>query len=150
MNELLIHRTGDVEVHAVSDGRIALAVPICFKRRSGRKLVTLPNGDVLTPRPWDQAPTTLQLALARTHRWLRMLETGEERTQQDIADREGVSNAYISRMLKLTTLAPDLVEAILDDNLPDRIKLFDLATMLPVLWDEQRDVVAALLADQAG
>ena len=53
-------------------------------------------------------------------------------------------------MLRLTTLAPDLVAAILDDDLPDQIKLFDFSAMDPVIWDEQRDVVAALLVEQAG
>lgn len=75
-----------------------------------------------------------------------MLDSGEVRTQQELADLEGVSNPYVSRMLRLTTLAPDLVAAILDDDLPDHIKLFDLAIVLPVLWDEQRAMVAALIS----
>jgi hypothetical protein len=50
-------------------------------------------------------------------------------------------------MLRLTTLAPDLVAAILDDDLPDQIRLFDFSAMDPVIWDEQRALVASLIAE---
>ena len=46
-----------------------------------------------------------------------------------------------------TTLAPDLVAAILDDDLPDHIKLFDFSAMDPVIWDEQRALVASLITE---
>ena len=149
MSNINIQQTGVVEIHAMSDGRVAVAVPIHFKRRSGRKLVTLPNGEILKPRPWDTETTPLQRALARAHRWQRMLDSGEVRTQQELADHEGVSNAYVSRMLRLTTLAPDIVAAILDDDLPDQIKLFDFSAMDPIIWDEQRLLVAGMITEQA-
>src|SRR5690554_3080777 len=121
-----------------SDGRLTLSVPIQIKRRSGRKLVTLPNGETAPVRPWDVAPTSIQLALARGHRWLAMLESGEAKSLKEIATREGIDNSYVSRMVNLTTLAPDIVAAILDDTLPNHITLFDLAVDPPALWDEQR------------
>lgn len=110
-----------------------------IKRRSGRKLVTLPNGETAPIRPWDVAPTSIQLALARGHRWLAMLESGEAKSLKEIATREGIDNSYVSRMVNLTTLAPDIVAAILDDTLPNHITLFDLAVDPPALWDEQRE-----------
>lgn len=103
-----------------------------------RKLVTLPNGETAPVRPWDVAPTSIQLALARGHRWLAMLESGEAKSLKEIATREGIDNSYVSRMVNLTTLAPDIVAAILDDVLPNHITLFDLAVDPPALWDEQR------------
>ncbi len=104
---------------------------------SGRKLVTLPNGETAPVRPWDVAPTSIQLALARGHRWLAMLESGEAKSLKEIATREGIDNSYVSRMVNLTTLAPDIVAAILDDALPNHVTLFDLAVDPPALWDEQ-------------
>jgi len=104
----------------------------------------LPDGTVQEPRPWDTQPTPLQLALARGHRWLQMLETGEVSSLREIAQLEGLDNSYISRMVNLTTLAPDIVEAILDDCLPPNITLFDLAVDPPRLWSEQRDRVGIL------
>lgn len=139
MNEILIKTTGAAGVIPASDGRLTLIVPIQIKRRSGRKLVTLPNGESATPRPWRTAPTPLQLALARGHRWLAMLESGDVKSLKEIAALEGVDNSYVSRMVNLTTLAPDIVAAILADNLPDHITLFELAVDPPALWDAQRE-----------
>jgi hypothetical protein len=138
MNEVRITTTGATGVVPSSDGRLTLSIPIQIKRRSGRKLVTLPSGEIARPRPWDVAPTPLQLALARGHRWLTMLESGEVKTLAEVARREGVDASYVSRMVNLTTLAPDIVAAILDDALPDHVTLFGLAVDPPVLWDEQR------------
>ncbi len=76
----------------------------------------------------------MQLALARGHRWLAMLESGEVKSLTENAKREGVDNSYVSRMVNLTTLAPDIVAAILDDTLPDTITLLELAADQPVLW----------------
>jgi hypothetical protein len=139
MNEILIKTTGAAGVIPASDGRLTLIVPIQIKRRSGRKFVTLPNGEAATPRPWGTAPTPLQMALARGHRWLAMLESGEVKSLKEIAAVEGVDNSYVSRMVNLTTLAPDIVAAILADNLPDHITLFELAVDPPALWDAQRE-----------
>jgi hypothetical protein len=59
MSEASIQKTGETTVIAASDGRVTLSVPIRIKRRSGRKLVTLPSGDTAKPRSWDTAPTSL-------------------------------------------------------------------------------------------
>lgn len=138
MNELRIQKTGEPDVIETSDGRLTVSVPIQFKRRSGRKLVTLPNGETTRARPWDTAATPLQLALTRGHSWLAMLESGKAKSLKEIATMEGIDNSYVSRMVNLTTLAPDIVAAILDDALPDHITLFDLAVDPPALWDQQR------------
>jgi len=90
------------------------------------------------PRPWGIAPTALQLALARGHRWLAMLESGKVSSLREIAAQEGVDNSYVSRMMNLTVLAPDIVEAILDDASPDHLTLFDIAVDPPALWEGQR------------
>lgn len=143
MSEIRIQKTGEPDVIEASDGRLTLSIPIQIKRRSGRKLVTLPNGDTAKPRPWDTAATPLQLALARGHRWLAMLESGEAKSLKEIATAEGIDNSYVSRMVNLTTLAPDIVAAILDDTMPNHVTLFDLAVDPPALWEEQRTRINA-------
>ena len=128
MSETRIQQTGEPTVVEVSDGRLTLSVPVRINRRSGRKLVT----------PWDTAPTPLQLALARGHRWLAMLESGEFKSVRDLAAREGVDNSYVSRMMNLTTLAPDIVAAILDEEVPAHTTIHELSINPPVMWEEQR------------
>jgi hypothetical protein len=142
VSEILIDRTGRSEVVAASDGSLTITVPIRIKPRRLRKAVTLPDGGDFDSRPWDTEPTPLQLALARGHRWLAMLESGEAGSMKEIARREGVDDSYVSRMVNLTTLAPDIVAAILDDTLPQAITLFELAAGTPLLWGEQRETVA--------
>ena len=127
MNEILIDKTGQPEVITASDGSLTIAVPIRIKRRGSRKAVALPDGSAVQPRPWDDTPTPIQLALARGHRWLAMVESGEARTLSEVAEREGMDRAYVSRMVNLTTLAPDIVAAILDETLPPEVTLFELA-----------------------
>jgi hypothetical protein len=119
-------------------GSLTVTVPIRIKRRGLRKVVTLPDGDSRTFRPWDTEPTPLQLALARRHRWLAMLESGEVSSMKEIARREGVDDSYVSRVVNLTTLAPDIVAAILDETLPEEVALFELAAGTPLAWEGQR------------
>ncbi|SFM16298.1 LacI family transcriptional regulator [Nitrosomonas communis] len=145
MSDIKIHKTGEPDILQASDGRLTLSVPIQIKRRSGRKLVTLPNGEIAKAQPWDKAPSPLQLALVRGHRWLVMLELGEAKSLREIAAREGIDNSYVSRMVNLTMLAPDIVAAILDDALPNHITLFDLAVDPPVLWEEQKERIKITL-----
>ena len=117
--------------------QIARQIDLCFALGDRRMLLV---AEVTAPvRPWDVAPTSIQLALARGYRWLAMLESGEAKSLKEIAVREGIDNSYVSRMVNLTTLAPDIVAAILDDTLPNHITLFDLAVDPPALWDEQRE-----------
>ena len=139
MSGLHIHKNGIPDIIESSDGRLTVSVPIQFKRRAGRKQITLPNGEPGEPRPWGVAPTALQLALARGHRWLAMLESGQVSSLREISAREGVDNSYVSRMMNLTVLAPDIVEAILDDTLSNHLTLFDIAVDPLALWDAQRD-----------
>jgi hypothetical protein len=70
-------------------------------------------------------------------RWLAMLESGQAQSLKEIATREGIAYSYVSRMVNLTTLPPDIVSAILDDALPNHITLFDLAVDPPPLWADQ-------------
>ncbi len=67
-----------------------------------------------------------------------MLTSGEAKSLKEIAAREGVDGSYVGRMLNLTTLAPDIVAATLEDAVPGHVTLLDLAINPPVLWEEQR------------
>ena len=138
MNEITIKATGDADVVSASNGSMNVTIPIRIIRRGRRKAVTLPDGTAVQPRAWDNQPTQMQLALVRGHRWLAILESGNARNLAEVAEMEGMDRAYVSRMVNLTTLAPDIVAAILDESLPDHVTLFDLASGTPLLWDEQR------------
>lgn len=57
---------------------------------------------------------TLVKALARAFRWSRMLESGDFATIAEVAAREGVAPSYMTWVMRLTLLAPNIVEAFLD------------------------------------
>jgi hypothetical protein len=104
-------------VVAASDRSLTVTVPIRIKRRGLRKTVTPPEDGSLNFRPWDATPKPLQLALARGHRWLAVLESGEVGSMKEIARREGVEDSYVSRMVNLATLASDIVVPVERDPL---------------------------------
>ncbi len=78
------------------------------------------------------------MTLARGHRWLVLLESGEVKSLWEPVLREEVDSSYVSRMVNLPTLAPDIVAAILDETVPSVVTLFGLAVHPPALWEEQR------------
>ena len=76
-------------------------------------------------------------ALARAFRWRRMLDTGLHATLEDLARAKGVAPSYVSRVLRLTLLAPEIVEAILDGRQPAELQLADLLEGFPLEWAGQ-------------
>ena len=84
-----------------------------LQRRGGRKLIMTPEGVAASARK-PRRDDTLIKALVRGHRWRRRIESGQAKSITDLAEQEGVTDAYVCRLLPLTCLAPDVVEAILD------------------------------------
>ena len=138
MSDIRIDQNGAADLIAASNGSLTVSLPIKLIRRGKCMAVTLPDGTTIQPRPWDDTPTPIQQALARGHRWLEMLQSGKAQSLTEVAELEGMDRAYVSRMVNLTTLAPDIVAAILDETVPDHVTLFDLASGTPLLWDDQR------------
>ena len=132
--------TGDPLLLRATDGGVTVSNPIRIRRYSGRKQVAVPQG-ISNGLKAMVAPTALQVALARGHRWLRQIESGKVANIAAIAKAENVDRSYISRMVNLTTLAPEIQAAILDETLPDSVSLFDLASDTPLSWEEQRERV---------
>lgn len=80
--------------------------------------------------------------LARAHRWKRLLEEGRYASLSEMAKAEKIDRGYLGKMLRLTLLAPDIVEAILDGRQPPHIGLPALLRSIPSMWDEQRAMIA--------
>jgi len=115
---------------------LTVRVPLAVRKpRSGRKLILTPVG--MAPRGSTAADTTLVKALARAFRWRRMLETGRYGTIDELATAEKINSSYVSRLLRLTLLAPDIVEAILDGRQLEGITLPGLMEPFPVEWGRQ-------------
>ncbi len=113
---------------------VTLHVPFRVAKRGGRKEIQLPGG-ATQPRRTD---STLVKALARAFRWKKMLESGEYTTIAELAEREGIAPSYMTRVMRLTLLAPELVEAILDGKQAPLMTLVRVMEPFPQQWDQQR------------
>ena len=117
---------------------ITVKVPFTVRQRGGRKVVIAPEGAGWAPaRP--QVDSTLVKALARAFRWRRMLESGRYGTVTELAAAEKVNTSYLCRVLRLTLLAPEIVEAILDGRQVRQLQLDALTKLLPEKWAEQHE-----------
>jgi hypothetical protein len=115
---------------------ITVHVPLKIHKYGGRKVVIAPDGTSLAPV--SRIDNTLVKALARAYRWKRMLDDGNFASIAELAAVEKINSTYLSRILRLTLLAPDLVEAILDGRQPPSLTLKVAMEPFPIRWDEQR------------
>jgi hypothetical protein len=114
---------------------VTLHVPFRVVKRGGRKEMQVPEG-AEQPR---RADSTLVKALARAFRWKRMLESSEFVTIAELAECEGIAPSYMTRVLRLTLVAPKIVEAILDGKQGPEVTMARLLEPLPVEWEQQFD-----------
>ena len=120
------------------DGAIVIRIPMAFRKAGGRKEIILPEdaGATEPPKPQPQPPVVA--ALAKAMAWQKMMESGEVKSFEELGKREGVDRTYVRRILRLATLAPDIVEAIIDGTEPSGLSLRALSKNIPLMWDEQR------------
>ena len=134
-----------------TDGSIIIVhIPLTFRRRGGRKLVMLPNGANPAPSANPTPDLTILKALARANRWRKLLEAGKFATMTFLAESEGINHSYISRLLRLTCLAPDIIDASLKGRLPKGLGLAELMGDLPIEWDRQREALGFPAIRHAG
>jgi hypothetical protein len=120
---------------------LVVRIPMRFQRRGGRKRIVAPDGSAIVPSSKPQPDSTLVKALARAWRWQRILESGEYGTLAELSAAERISRSYICRVLRLTLLAPDIVERVMDG-----VPTAGLARLLepfPIEWEMQREQLLA-------
>jgi hypothetical protein len=115
---------------------LTIRIPMRLQRRGGRKLIMVPEGAAVPARK-PSRDNTLIKALVRAHRWRRKIESGQAKSITDLAEQEGVTVAYVCRLLPLTCLAPDIVEAILDGRQSKGLRLAEMLGNGSLAWQEQ-------------
>ena len=130
---LTVSRDGDA---------IVVRIPVRFHRRNGRQMVLTHGGSNGQPAPERESNGSLVSALAKAYRWQEQLESGEFASLEDLAAANGIDRTYVGRILRLTSLAPEIVERILNGNEPHEISLRQLQKGIPSRWDEQRRSLA--------
>jgi hypothetical protein len=121
---------------------ITVRVPISIRTRGGRKLVLAPDGIEVTPTLVTRhVDTAIVKAIARAFRWRDMLENGAYATIREIANAEKINESYVGRVLRLTLLAPPIIETILNGRQPSGLQLDNLMKRFPVEWSGQLQAV---------
>src|SRR5436190_2112573 len=127
------------EFNVTGDGRtVTVRIPISIRRRGGRKLVLAPDGTETTVPVRRHIVNAMVKAIARALRWQEQLENGTHATIAEIAAAEKINESYVGRVLRLTLLAPDIVEAILGGRQPMEMTLAVLMRPFAVEWSQQR------------
>ena len=117
----------------MTEQTVTVTVPFTIRKRGGRKLVITPDGTTTTPVTRVRVDSALLKALARGFRWRKLLETGDYATIEEIANVENINSSYVSRVLRMTLLAPEIVEAILAGKQPEGLTM--ARAMQPFPWD---------------
>ena len=121
----------------MTEQAVTVTVPFTIRKRGGRKLIITPDGVEAVPVPRARVDSALLKALARGFRWQKMLQEGDYQTLEEIADAENINPSYVSRLLRMTLLAPDIVEAILAGRQPDGLTMARAMQPFPVEWQRQ-------------
>lgn len=123
----------------MTDKTIRVVIPLTVRRKNGRPKI-LPPADLAPAEVRTQDAHVLR-AIARAWSWRRRLECGEASTIQDIATAEKVTDRYVSRMMRLAYLAPDVLEKLLIHRMPPALSLNDLIVVAELPWADQIEVV---------
>jgi hypothetical protein len=118
-------------------GRITVHVPLAVRARPGRKTIVRPAGAAPSASIAVHADPAMVKALARAFRWKRLLNDGRYASISDIARAEKIDRGYVGSILRLTLLAPDIVQAILDGRRQNSLSLSRLLKPFPLVWAEQ-------------
>ncbi len=116
---------------------VLLHIPMKLKKRGGRKEVIVPDGlqERMSKADYDEP---FVIAIARAYAWQELLDSGKYRSVREMAKSLGVCATYMSRLLRFTILAPDIIESILDGREPDGFSQTKLTGAIPAHWQEQR------------
>ena len=126
---LTLTETGNLQIH----------IPMRIRRMRGRKMIFAPQAlDGEVPDSPSEVQAAVVQALGRAFSWADAMESGEFRSITDLARSLDVDNSYVVRILKLTTLAPDIIEAILHGEEPSGLSLAQLIRTFPMDWERQR------------
>ena len=120
---------------------MTVRVPMKFQVRGGRKLVVMPDGSPSWAKPRKRIDNALIKALARAFRWQKLIDDSPYATIEDIANSEKINPSYVSRVLRLTLLSPEIMEMILDGRQPTSMTLRILQKGFPACWISQRDLL---------
>ena len=123
----------------MTENTIRVVIPLTIRKKNGRPKI-LPPADH-TPAEAQVQDAHVLRAIARAWNWRRRIERGDASTIADIANAENVTDRFVSRMMRLAYLAPDVLEKLLIHRIPPALSLNDLIAAADLPWAEQMEAV---------
>jgi hypothetical protein len=123
---------------SLEDKTIIVSIPVTFSRKFGRRWMIVPPSNDAPVTRTTKHDDTLLTALSRAHKWARWLETGRVRNLEQLAEEHKINPSYLSRIIRLNLLAPDIKTMILDGTQPQTMKLCEMLKPFPDDWAAQR------------
>lgn len=117
---------------------LVVSVPMQLRKRGGRRRIIVPE-QMQTSKTKRDYSEALALAITRAHHWKELLDAGKFASISELAQAIGLDISYAARLFRLTFLAPDIIEAILDGREPDGLSMRILAKPISLDWREQRE-----------
>jgi len=128
-------------ITVAENGNLHIHIPMLIRRMQGRKTIIAPEAiDGEIPGAPEPVQSAIVQAIARAFSWAEILESGDVNSISELARNLDVDGSYVARILKLTTLAPGIIEAIIKGDEPDGLSLAKLTQAFPEEWVEQRRV----------
>jgi len=113
-------------------------VPISFRRRGGKAVIVLPDGSRAVGAPSMVIDNTMIKLIARAHRWQQLLLQGVYASIEELAEAEAINPSYVSRVMRLSCLAPSITEAIMEGQHPAHLTAKELLAPFPLAWAAQQ------------
>jgi hypothetical protein len=117
--------------------RVITEIPMRFRRHGGKTVVIHPDGNRIVEHSMARTDQTLIKVIARAFRWERLLRDGTYATLDEIAKAENISPSYVSRVIRITLLAPEIINAVLEARHPPTFTMREVLNPFPLHWDEQ-------------
>lgn len=133
-------------ITVAENGNLHIHIPMILRRMQGRKKIIIPetlDGKYDEPLP---VQNSVAKALIKSFAWSEILECNQVKSITELAGQIGVDSSYVTRILKLSTLAPDIIEAIFNGEEPNGLSLTKLTKSFPMNWHEQREVFGFISA----
>ena len=114
-----------------------VTIPMQMRKRGGRRRIIVPEQvQGSSNRTYAES---LAVSVARAHRWKRLIDSGKFASISELALAIGMNFSYAARIYRLTYLAPDIIEAILDGREPDGLSMRVLEHVKTADWHRQRE-----------
>lgn len=117
---------------------LEITIPIKFKLHGGRKYITTPDGRDLAIARKPKYENNMMQAIVRGHQFSDMLDKEPDLTIKQLAQREMLDQGYVAKTIRMTQLAPDIIEVILNGRQPQAMTLAELMRPFPNCWNTQR------------